>query len=1643
MIHFVVSTITSLFAFSSNILTYWQLTNQTINYQAEIDSRWRIAILRGSRRLNEVPIFISEDQNILITCSATPSSSVSDLTNYMLALSESYVGNRLIPFFYSQISEYSCAVLDGKSSTLHLISDAAGSIPIWYYTDVFISNEQLQVPVFLATTDTVLPLEYGLQALHTVPANHWITVNLGTNAITNVLALNLQNVWTPLTPTNLPEISRFLLEKVIEGLSRSISTVSNKDVLIEVDDQSAMSKILDCAADHLKISRKIRKTRKIRQPSPLPLPESITDLIRRKLESDYSGPGNTKLFERWKFCSFGDSTVFVSFYGADSMPREVEIGFQNFLCSCTNTTILYPLRDSVIELFLRQFADRSRAIHEAWDFLFASSNLCPNYLTEFLSPTDESCNEQGYCFDYLVTYMGGHRLISQPNKGDQSSLTHSHPEDKQDPKISELLANAKRFTSSEGFLITITYSSSHHSLELLSNFLCHFEVTFSDRTNLPLLIFTDDHELLSKLDFKQFMIVPSRYACSFTRLQDIVEKLFEEDFLDFCRMHIILSLLETGLHPIFTDIDTIWFANPFSWLNLISIETKFIPDSPKILSKSTSLSSSLTSLRGKNGNVFYSKSELARMKKGSLDLILNNDEEEAIFLAFGDSALRENHSIHRTNSQDTRSVASFIAKKTIDSYDIAFLQQELITNLHLLVFRSSDKTIAWMKDFLLTLYEVMTSYLHAASDLNVSIDRINFRFLLQNTVDFFLVEGQGGQSRWSHLHRRKLPEKFFPNAFSYFFERKEGVDSTAMVLVNDLLISYDHEAKFHRLLANGLWTFFPPVDKPVFDSNYSRPFGHFSCSFCLARHHSSLPHSSQYDRRWQNAFEALSPITSKSPILSFEILRPFHNEVVFPLKNKNFSNAKTVMTSFLGDFESKKDRPIPSVLIDSFLNSQGLFGFQRITFFDLNALHANSSLMSLSFLIPTTRLQNHVDTFLLPDNNLKDSQLEDSHMRAQWAAGFGVDALGVDLRVGNENLVSLSTSDEFDFPFSEDLRNLIEEQDLTVDLDGTRLKEPMEISYTLKVLAFNRTESLLRLLTSLERADYSGQSNISLEIFIDRYRMKDDKIGHFHLRQVAEEFRWSHGPKRIIVREEHIGLANQWYRAWSPQHLNELAFIFEDDIEVSPYFFRWTSAAVDRYYRKNPTLQRLHLLILKTVRERIRSYTPSPLMDVNNFATFVEKYVGYPLIYGICAQKQPLDSLRHPSTLRIRNGHRPFLFSPIGTWGPLLFPAIWQAFREWWRWKAQFLVSRDIPLRSADLVQNLFLEHNPRIWSPYFTRFAYEFGAKCLYSNLPGNISLVNNYREAGENYGSPQGSYARLLDGEMLQMMVADSRGAESSIASFEEKHLIDLKELRSSLEYFPTLKELAHWQFDFGQRRIGSLGSDNPFPLIASLRGNPRDALTLSGIDSNGSANIFIPSPLMARSYQRMDSLLRFARSFSNLHSDGELSGASVDGDRMTLLHWLELENLIEANLLPSSRILFVHPSPLLFFLQQRANHSHNYQLFLRFFHNSFGLCDPLRNDPQFLANLQAIDCRDLSMPRTSRLTITLLVLPLAPIHRSPSIPWAEEIDLTSLEYLLVIDSCVSAPDRLVFQSIEFHAIEKLCDTFFFEDHGAVLYR
>jgi hypothetical protein len=127
------------------------------------------------------------------------------------------------------------------------------------------------------------------------------------------------------------------------------------------------------------------------------------------------------------------------------------------------------------------------------------------------------------------------------------------------------------------------------------------------------------------------------------------------------------------------------------------------------------------------------------------------------------------------------------------------------------------------------------------------------------------------------------------------------------------------------------------------------------------------------------------------------------------------------------------------------------------------------------------------------------------------------------------------------------------------NLDGGLHAKP---HMTIKVLTFNRPASFQRVLRSLQRAEYNGDS-VDLDIFIDT---RDYSLDEMEVLQLANNFSWPHGTKRIQKRIQNAGLIGQWLEAWYPTSLQEFAFFAEDDIEVSPFFYTWIMKAIAAYY---------------------------------------------------------------------------------------------------------------------------------------------------------------------------------------------------------------------------------------------------------------------------------------------------------------------------------------------------------------------------------------------------------------------------------------------------------------------------------------------
>ena len=52
----------------------------------------------------------------------------------------------------------------------------------------------------------------------------------------------------------------------------------------------------------------------------------------------------------------------------------------------------------------------------------------------------------------------------------------------------------------------------------------------------------------------------------------------------------------------------------------------------------------------------------------------------------------------------------------------------------------------------------------------------------------------------------------------------------------------------------------------------------------------------------------------------------------------------------------------------------------------------------------------------------------------------------------------------------------------------------------------------------------------------------------------------------LLHRWQNAGLQAQWIEAWYPDNPNEMAFIVEDDLEVSPLYYTYLKRLVARYY---------------------------------------------------------------------------------------------------------------------------------------------------------------------------------------------------------------------------------------------------------------------------------------------------------------------------------------------------------------------------------------------------------------------------------------------------------------------------------------------
>lgn len=299
----------------------------------------------------------------------------------------------------------------------------------------------------------------------------------------------------------------------------------------------------------------------------------------------------------------------------------------------------------------------------------------------------------------------------------------------------------------------------------------------------------------------------------------------------------------------------------------------------------------------------------------------------------------------------------------------------------------------------------------------------------------------------------------------------------------------------------------------------------------------------------------------------------------------------------------------------------------------------------------------------------------------------------------------------------------------TTDKEVNLLSKKFQL--VIKILAYSRSESLVRCLHSLKAADYGGDI-VKLDIHIDHIELPTpvDSLGKgrltgmhtasagtqedttddflrnsFSVLSHADQFKWLHGPKEVHFRSKNAGIQGQWIEAWWPSTDDEFALVVEDDMELSPLFYRYLRSVVATYF-----------------------YNPV------NFD---------PSVFGISLQRPRLVAGTGGSTLAVDNSTRLYLYQMIGTWGQLLFPNPWKEFRIWY----EIHKTKGFkPVLEGMITNKWYKKLGERIWTPWFIKFVHARHYYNLYTNFLQERALSVSHRDAGVNYKSNTGPDSQLI---------------------------------------------------------------------------------------------------------------------------------------------------------------------------------------------------------------------------------------------------------------------------------------------------------
>jgi hypothetical protein len=233
----------------------------------------------------------------------------------------------------------------------------------------------------------------------------------------------------------------------------------------------------------------------------------------------------------------------------------------------------------------------------------------------------------------------------------------------------------------------------------------------------------------------------------------------------------------------------------------------------------------------------------------------------------------------------------------------------------------------------------------------------------------------------------------------------------------------------------------------------------------------------------------------------------------------------------------------------------------------------------------------------------------------------------------------------------------------------------MRIKPVIVVIAFNRRNSLKRLLDSLANAQYP-ESEIPLIISIDKAPDNQNVL------RLAEQFTWEFGNKKVIYQEQNLGLRKHVIQCASLSNEYGSVILLEDDLYVSNQFYNFACRALEFSLEKEQ-------------------------------------------IGGISLYSHQFNVNAQENFSPIEDGFDNWYFQFASSWGQAWTREQWNSFYAWYLKNPELKPNPEVP--------GNITRWSSKSWLKYFIYYLVEFNKYFLYPK----ISLTTNFGDSGTHMDS------------------------------------------------------------------------------------------------------------------------------------------------------------------------------------------------------------------------------------------------------------------------------------------------------------------